>query len=179
MLTINTGGVELYNSATNEFTMQESYTINLEHSLVSLSKWESKWHKPFMSTEEKTSEEALDYVLCMCLTPNITKEIISGLSDKNLSIINDYISASMTATWFARQKDKATSESVTSELIYYWMIALEIPFECQYWHLNRLFTLIKVCNVKNTPGRKMSKREIVENNRSLNEKRKQAMNTKG
>ena len=163
-----------------EFVDPETVTVELEHSLVSLSKWESKWNKPFYSKIEKTTEETMDYVQCMVLTPNIDPSVFNYLTQENITEINNYIEAPMTATTFSKdQTGKNNREIITSELIYYWMISLNIPVEFQYWHLNRLLTLIRVCNVKNTPPKKMSHREIMSRNAALNASRKQQMNSKG
>lgn len=171
---------EGWDSQKEEFIEPKYQVLQLEHSLVSLSKWESKWCKPFLSRTEKTDEETMDYIKCMTLTQNVCPEIYNLLTRENIQQINDYIEAPMTATFFSEQDSrKASREIVTAELIYYWMIALNIPFECQKWHINRLLTLIKVCNIKNQPPRKRSRREIMSRNTALNEKRKKELNTKG
>ena len=164
----------------NEFVPPTTTTLQLEHSLLSLSKWESKWCKPFFSKDEKTFEQTLDYIKCMTLNKNIQPEVYGKLTTKNIEEINQYIEAPMTATWFPKDNSgKNNREQITNELIYYWMIALNIPFECQKWHINRLLTLIRVCNLKNQPQKKMSAREIASRNKALNEQRKRQMNTRG
>lgn len=181
MLRITIPAVEMWDESKEEFVHSKEQTLMLEHSLVSLSKWESKWCKVFLSGEDKTNEEILDYIKCMTLTQNVDPEVYNYLTEDNLGKINDYISAPMTATYFS-SKDKpkgSTGEMVTSELIYYWMIALNIPFECQKWHLNRLLTLIEVCNIKNQPPKKMGRNEILRRNAELNEARKKKLNTRG
>jgi hypothetical protein len=172
--------VEGWDEAKQEFVDAETVTLELEHSLVSLSKWESKWCKAFLTKQEKTSEETLDYIKCMTVTENVDPSVYDHLTNENMKQINSYIEAPMTATYFSEQKSKGGSrEVITSELIYYWMIALQIPFECQYWHLNRLLTLVRVCNVKNQPPKKMSKRDIISRNASLNAARRQQLNSRG
>ena len=155
-------------------------TLQLEHSLVSLSKWESKWNKSFLSKRNLTGEEILDYIKCMTITQNVKPEVYEHLSRDNITEIENYITAPMTATCFAEDKNtKPNRETVTSELIYYWMIALNIPFECQKWHLNRLLTLIRVCNVKNQPPKKMGRRDVMRRNSALNAARRQQLNSRG
>lgn len=154
--------------------------LNLEHSLVSLSKWESKWCKPFLSKDAKTTEETIDYIRCMTLTQNVDPEVYTHLTAENIAQVNEYIGAPMTATTFREDKPgRNNREIVTSELIYYWMIAQQIPVEFQKWHLNRLLTLIRVCNVKNAPPEKKSKGDIMRRNAALNAARRQQLNTKG
>lgn len=180
MLTIVVPESEFFNDATQEFVTFDEVTLELEHSLASLSKWESKWEKPFLSAEQKTPEETLGYVKAMTLTPNVPDDVYNRLSNSNLSDINQYINAKMTATWFNDQKQEASNgETITAEIIYHWMIALNIPFECEKWHLNRLITLVRVCNLKNKPPKKMSRREILAQQRELNAQRKAQMGTRG
>lgn len=151
----------------------------LEHSLISLSKWESKWCKPFLSSE-KTDEEFLDYIKCMTLSSNVPQDVYDRLTLENYKAIGDYVNAPMTATTFYDDKSsKPNREIITSELIYYWMVTLNIPFECEKWHIKRLLTLIRVCEVKNNPPKKLSRREIMSRNAALNAARKQKFNTKG
>jgi len=163
-----------------EFVQPKSQTLQLEHSLVSLSKWESKWCKSFLSKKDKTREETLDYIKCMTITQNVSPDVYNHLTAKNIEQINDYIGAPMTATYFSEEKQgKVNNEPVTSELIYYWMVALNIPFECQKWHLNRLLTLIRVCNIKNQPPKKRSRRDIMSRNAALNAARRNQLNSRG
>ena len=180
MLQIVISGTEQWDEVHQEFVYTKEQTLILEHSLVSISKWEAKWHKSFLSKKEKTHEETLDYIKCMTLTPNVDPEVYNCLTPDIFEQINNYIAAPMTATVFSNEKGgPANREVVTSELIYYWMIALNIPFECQKWHLNRLLTLIRVCNIKNAPPKKMGKRALMSRNASLNAARRQSLNTRG
>lgn len=180
MLRITIPKVEQWDELNEEFVVSEAQTLTLEHSLVSISKWESKWEKPFLTKNAKNREETIDYVKCMTITQNVNPQVYNNLTPENIERINQYIEASMTATWFNEERNrKSSSEQITSELIYYWMIALNIPFECQKWHLNRLLTLIKVCNIKNQPPKKRSKKEIMSRNAALNASRRKLFNSKG
>lgn len=173
-------GPEIFDDEKQEFITPETKTLQLEHSLVSLSKWESKWCKPFFSKEEKTPEETIDYIKCMTITQNVKDEIYSFLTRDNIAQINKYIESPMTATTFSeKSKGKGGRKIITSELIYCWMIQLNIPSEYQKWHLNRLLTLIQVCNAENEPAKKMSDNEIKSRNRALNAARKKKLNTRG
>lgn len=176
MLEITIPKQEYFDESCGEFVYVPEQHLTLEHSLVSLSKWESKWHKPFLQEESKTIEESLDYIRCMTINKNVNPLAYRGITPALFKQINDYIDAPMTATWFSKEQSKGSkSEVITSELIYYWMIALQIPVEFEKWHLNRLITLIKVCNIKNAPPKKMSRREIMERNRRLNAARKKKL----
>lgn len=171
---------ELWDEKNECFLSGKEQVLQLEHSLLSVSKWESKWNKAFLGKKEKTTEETIDYIRCMTLTQNVDPSVYDRLTPENIKTIVDYIEAPMTATYFHNDKVMGRNlETVTSELIYYWMISLNIPFECQKWHLNRLFALIRVCSMKNSPPKKMSKGEIMRRNRALNEARKQQLRTRG
>ena len=182
MLPITIKANELFDDNTGEFIAVKEQTLQLEHSLVSLSKWESKWHKPFLDTLEKgllTLDETIDYIKFMTLTPNVNENVYKFIDQSHMNEINKYISNPMTATTFSKTNTSGSKEIVTAELIYYSMIALNIPFECQKWHLNRLLTLIKVCNIKNQPPKKMSRSELMSRNAALNAARRKQLNTKG
>lgn len=180
MLKIIIPAIEQYDELKEEFISSKGQILQLEHSLVALSKWESKWCKAFLTKQDKTTEETLDYIKCMTITQNVNSDTYNNLTIKQISEINAYIEAPMTATYFSGIKSNGISgEKITSELIYYWMVALNIPFECQKWHLNRLLTLIKVCNIKNAPPKKRSRRDILSSNASINAARRKQLNTKG
>ena len=179
MLQITIPATEFYDEVNERFVNTKEQTLVLEHSLVSLSKWESKWCKPFISNKH-TFEETADYVRCMTITQNVDPSVYASLTDENVRQVNEYIDAKMTATWFTEKtKGKSSSEQITSELIYYWMISLNIPFECQKWHLNRLLTLIRVCNEKNQPPKKMSRRDTLNQYRALNAARRRQYSARG
>ncbi|MDO5397616.1 MAG: hypothetical protein Q4G33_06775 [bacterium] len=179
MLHITIPENELWDEINERFLSTKEQSLVLEHSLVSLSKWESKWCKPFFS-KQKTHEEIIDYVRCMTITQNVDPGVYEFLTRDNLEQIDKYIDAPMTATWFRKSEHKPrTNKIITSERIYCWMIALHIPFECQKWHLNRLMTLIRVCNIENKPPKKMSQREIMSRNAALNAARRKRLNSKG
>lgn len=182
MLQITIPAVELYDEVKNEFITTKAQTLTLEHSLVSLSKWESKWCKPFLSKEGLTTAETIDYIRCMTLTQNVSPEVYQFVTDANIKEVEEYINAPMTATWFNEEQKKGkkgSSEVVTAELIYYWMIALQIPMKCEKWHLNRLITLVKVCNIKNEPPKKMGRRATMSRNMALNMARRKQLNSNG
>lgn len=180
MLQITIPAIESWDEQKEEFiTTAKEQTLQLEHSLVSISKWESKWQKPFLSKTEKTYEEIMDYIKCMTITQNVNPKTYERLSVSNINAINDYIDAPMTATVFNDKSRSTSREIITSELIYYWMISYNIPMECQKWHINRLLTLIRVCTIKNTPPKKMSSREIANRYASLNASRRKKLNSRG
>ncbi len=180
MLLITLPATESWDEQKREFVNSKAETLKLEHSLVSVSKWESKWHKPFFSKTAKSYEETLDYIRCMTLNSNISYETYFRLTSKNIDQIYDYIGAPMTATTFPKESSSRNNrEIVTAEVIYYWMIALNIPFECQKWHLNKLITLIRVCEIKNSPPKKRSKRQIMSEYAALNAARRRRLNSKG
>lgn len=168
---------ELFDEVRGEFK-PVTVALELEHSLLSLSKWEAMYEKPFLSPDEKAPEEILAYIDCMILDRTYDRDLLGRLSTKNFEDINKYISSKQSATWFSEANDGPSREIITAELIYYWMFSMRIPKECEEWHLNRLFTLIRVFNAKNNP-KKMSPEEIARQNRELNAKRLREMNTKG
>lgn len=180
MLKITIPAQELYDEARGEFVYINEQHLQLEHSLVSLSKWESKWHKPFISSEEKTQEETIDYIRCMTITQNVDPMVYDFIPNNVLQEVGDYIKNPMTATTITEHNKPAGKREIpTSELIYYWMITLGIPFECQKWHLNRLLTLIRVCNIKAESEKKMSRADTMKSNAALNAARRKKFNSRG
>ena len=180
MLVLDIPGQEFWDEKKEQFVSMNPTTLKLEHSLISLSRWEAKWHKPFLNEKtEKSVEETLDYIRCMTLNPNVDPEVYTRITTDMVNTITEYIHDPMTATWFSKEDDNPPSrEIVTSEVVYYWMVALNIPFECQKWHLNRLLTLIRVCNAKNQPPKKHSKKEIAQRTASINAARRKAAKAK-
>jgi len=152
MLTLNIPGIEQWDESKQEFVYTDSATLELEHSLVSLSKWESIWEKPFLSPDPKTTEETLSYIEAMTLTVDVPPDVFQRLSAEDYQKVNDYIESKMTATWFAEKKEapgaSRRKEIITAEIIYFWMSSHDIAKEFETWHLNRLITLIKVANEK-------------------------------
>lgn len=180
MLQIIVPPIELFDDETNLFLYTKECLLQLEHSLVSLSKWESKWCKPFLTKDNKTAEESVDYIRCMTITQNVNPIIYENLPKDVIDKVIAYIQAPMTATTFSKDDKRLINrEIITSEIIYYWMVALNIPFQCEKWHLNRLLTLINVCNIKNQPPKKMSKKELFARNRALNAARRNNFNSPG
>ena len=179
MLQITIPAARGWDERKQQFVYVPETVLQLEHSLVSVARWESKWCKPFLTKSSKTYEETLDYIKCMTLN-EVKPEIYEFLTEENVKQISDYMYAPMTATTFSDDKQpKRNSEIITAELVYYWMISLNIPPEYDTWHINRLFTLIKVCSVKNAPPKKMSKKDLYARNAALNAARKKQLNSKG
>ena len=177
-LTIDSG--ELFDERTDTFITTKERTIKIEHSLISVSKWEAKWHETFLSKKRKTSEQTLDYIRCMTIGGNVEPEIYLTISEKNLESINKYIEDPMSATFFNNESGGSNSEPMTSELIYYWMSAFQIPFEpCEMWHLNRLLNLIKIANLKNQPKKKRNAKDLASQRYAINEARRKQLGTTG
>lgn len=180
MLKLPVKGLEFYDESKNEFIVLKDCELQLEHSLISLSKWESKWHKPFLKKEPKTAEEIKDYIRCMTIVQNVNPLVYESLTNKDVEIVQEYLADPMSATVITQEKLKSKQRVVTAELIYYWMVTYKIPFEpCEKWHLNRLLTLIDVCGIESSPKKKMRKNDIFKQNAQLNASRKKAMGTRG
>lgn len=179
MLQIVVPSIELFDEETETFSMSDKTVLKLEHSLVSISKWESVWHKPFLTKDEKTTEESRDYVRCMTINRNVSPEVYLALTPENYSDINSYIETDQTATWFNNTNTTPSREIFTSELIYYFMVSYNIPWEAQKWHLSRLLTLIRICQLKNEPPKKMAKNKILARNKALNAARRAKLGSKG
>jgi hypothetical protein len=180
VLTVHVPVAEYFDETTNRFS-HETFAIDMEHSLVSLSKWESFFEKPFLSDTEKTPEELMWYVKAMTLTPNVPPEIYNKMTEENGREISAYINAKMTATKISEipGQSRASREIITAEIIYYWMVSYQIPVEFENWHLSRLLMLIRVCNEKNKPQKKMSRRDVAQRQRDLNAQRKAMLGTTG
>lgn len=183
MLTIIVPEREYYDEEKNEFHLVKEQKLVLEHSLISISKWESKYFKPFISNEQKTYSEILDYIQCMTITQNVDPLVYKNLTPDNIKDITEYIDSPMSATvFFEETKDKkqtAARKRITSELIYYWMAKFNIPFDiCEKWHFNRLQNLLRICAVESSDS-KMSREETIMSNRELNALRRAKYNTRG
>lgn len=186
MLPLTVAPKEYFDDAKQEFIYPKGFTLNLEHSLISISKWESKWKKPFLSSSTRmTPEETLDYIRCMSLSQVPDDSMLKQLSRSDIEKIHEYINDKQTATWFneknigSGKSGRGRGQTITSELVYYWMIQYDIPFECQKWHFNRLLTLIRICEIKSSPNKKMKTKDIYASNRALNEARKKKLGTRG
>lgn len=178
MLQVDIPETEFYDERDQQFKTVKCCSLKLEHSLVSISKWEMKWRKPFLSRENKSQEEFLDYIRCMTVNQNVDPAVYQAIPSSDIRRIADYIGDTPTATWFNNRHDKPSREIVTSEVIYYMMVSYQIPFECQKWHLGRLLTLIRICDIKNSP-KKMSKRDVLAQNRALNAARRKQSGSSG
>lgn len=183
MLQLVLPSVEGWDENREEFvTVLKEQKLTLEHSLVSISKWESKWHKPFLTNTEKSQEEIVDYMKCMTITQNVSDETYLRMNAATIARVNEYIADSMTATTFRKTMQRQRHGSfITSELIYYWMFSYQIPIECEKWHLNRLLTLIRIFSEYNKPKKKnkVNQRELADQRNAINESRRKMLNSKG
>lgn len=182
MLEITIPEKEFFNESEG-FIKIKGVKLQLEHSLISLKKWESKWHKPFLGKDDKTTEEIIDYIKCMTINQVPDKRIYNHIPQNSMKEVIDYIKDPMTATWFTKNTSegpaKTNAKVITNEIIYFWMVSLNIPFECQKWHLNQLLTLIKVVNIESGPKKKMSKEEEKARRKALNDARLAKFKSKG
>lgn len=171
---------EMFDQVNSRFIKIKGRTLTFEHSLLSITKWESTWHKPYLSKTEKTEEEALDYLRCMCLDKDVDPKIFLAIDASSMKKIVAYIEDPMTATTIKDNSNRKSREIITNELVYYWMTELNIPFEpCQKWHFNRLMTLIQVASIKKSPPKKMGRREAAQERAMLNAQRRARYNSKG
>lgn len=183
MLEIKVEPLEIFDESTNTFIHTKEVNLQLEHSLLSLKKWEEKWHEPFLE-KNKTSEQIRDYIRCMTISPkDVDPNVYKFMPDYYMEKIDKYMNDKMTATWFnenaLKGAQKNAKEVITAEIIYYWMISLNVPIEFQKWHLNQLLTLIKVLSIKNAPKDKVDKKEAAAQRKALNEARLAKLHTKG
>lgn len=179
MLVLEISGTEFYDEEKEEFVQMKPVELRLEHSLVSISKWESKWKVPFLSTKRMSLEQTRDYIKCMTINQNVDPLVYSTINAEQMAKINEYISDERTATTFSNNGGPPNRQVVTSELIYFWMAQYNIPMECQKWHFSRLMTLIRIASIKNAPEKKMTRDAILSQNKSLNAARRKAMRSKG
>ena len=179
-LTVTFPGRELYDQQSGKFIITKDTTVTLEHSLISVSKWESKWKRSYFIKEPMTLEQSIDYIACMCLTKNVDPIVFRTMTSETAKMISDYISDPMTATTITRRNHRPSREIITSEVIYFWMCNFGIPFDpCQKWHLNRLMTLIEVASAKEAGDKKMPRKEMLQQRAMLNAQRRAKYNTKG
>lgn len=181
-LTITIPANEFWDFRKEEFVNTADTTIRIEHSLAAIAKWEAHWRKPFLSNNALTGEELLDYIRCMTLEDGVDRNVYLALSQQNMEAIRAYLEEPMTATWFKEEKKGKggrTGSALTAEIIYYYMVELGIPFECENWHFNRLMTLIRVCSEKQAVPKKMARKDIFAQNAALNAQRKARLGTRG
>lgn len=176
MLVIDVVTAESYDETTEKFVDSESVRLELEHSLVSLSKWEAIWEKPFLSNKQRTDEETISYIKAMVVGPEPSSAVFYKLLTDHIDQIMEYVAAKNTGTILPEQKgDSGRRETITAEMIYYWMSKLNISMDCQHWHLNRLFAYLRLHALKESPKRKMT----LEERRALNRQRQKDWNTTG
>ena len=181
MLTITIPSAEFFDEKNNLFIYSKEQNLRLEHSLVSISKWEANWHKPFLSEENRTNEEMLDYIRCMTITQNVDPKAYQCIPKSEIERVNAYINDPRSATVFYDKKQKPhRKERITSEKIYFWMVRAGVPFDpCQTWHLNRLLNLLHYCNTSNQPMKKRSPAEIAKEYEQINAAQRKLFNSKG
>lgn len=175
MLELTIDDTSLWDPKTERFYDLKGQTLVLEHSLVSLSKWEEKWHKPFFTSNALTNEEIIDYIRCMTVNRNVDPLVYNCLTDAQFKAIEEYIADQHTATWFSNSaKEHGPKTIITAERIYHLMFAYGIDKDCEKWHLNRLLTQIRVEYEESKPKKKQSKRELADHHRALNAARRKA-----
>lgn len=180
MLTIVVPGQELFNNKTQKFIKTEDVKLRMEHSLVAISKWESKWHKPFLTSTGRSGEEVTDYFRMMCIEEDVDSSVLDRMTEENIRQIQDHIENSMTATTFSNLPDSpGRREIVTAEIVYYWMISMQIPLDRENWHFGKLIALIKTINAKNAPKKKMNTKDALAQQRELNAQRRAASQSNG
>ena len=180
MLQITLPECEIWDENKQEFIYKKELTLQMEHSLLSLSKWESKYHKSFIHTKEKTNEEALDYIKFMTITQNVKPETYERFTSNHFKQINNYIGEPMTATTFSdNSTKKGRRQIVTAEVIYDWMLSLNIPMDREKWHLNKLITLIRVRSINSQPAKKKSSAELARSYAALNAQRQAQQKMRG
>ena len=175
MLQLKISSSRWFDEAREEFVIYPATSLKLEHSLISVQRWEAKWHKSFLNAKELTQEEVMDYVRCMSLDQNVDPSVFARLTSADVEKIKAYIADPMSATTFSSyQKNTPSRQIITAEIIYYWMTSFNIPFECAKWHLNQLLTLIRVCGIKGNPGGKIkgNSRELGKQRAALNKARR-------
>lgn len=184
MLQLAIKETELFDEKAQKFIKVRAQLLQLEHSLISISKWESKWHRPFLDTK-MTPEQTIDYIRFMTITQNVDPMVYQNITQEDVKKVIEYINDPMTATTISDKNttgktSRGRKQILTNELVYYYMTAYNIPFDpCQKWHFNRLLTLIRVCDEKNQAPKNMSKRQTAMQNRSLNAARRARMHTRG
>lgn len=181
MLSINIPETELFDEETDSFIKIKAQSLNLEHSLISVSKWETIHCKPFLTKNKKTPDEVRDYIRCMIINAPKGQDVVKAFTPKEINEVIDYINKKKTATTvtFFSKKTKASNETITSELIYYWMFSAGISIECEKWPLDRLFALIKIFSAKNAPKQKGVNHEYNKMQHDLNAQRRAALHSKG
>lgn len=185
MITIHIPQSEIWDDGNNEFIYIEEQTIDMEHSLVSITKWEAKHHKVFLEENKKTPEEMMDYVRCMCINPLKNERDILGISKKDIEKITNYIEDPMIPFKLKSKDDgntygrKKNKDPMCGIMIYYYMVSCQIPFECQHWHINQLLALIQIYSMKENPGNPLKGSKLANRNTTLNAMRKARLGSKG
>lgn len=175
MLELHISETELWDPVSEKFLLVKEQSLPLEHSLLSISKWEEKWHKPMplINNERLSGDEFLDYVRCMTISRNPDPLVYRCITAREVEAIMAYINDPHTATWFGNEKSGGNDKRpLTTELIYHLMFAFGVSKECEKWHLNRLMTQLRVEYEESKPSKKKTPAEIAERHRMLNAKRR-------